>query len=547
MHEVRDNHKGLVAEVRLDHAAIALLAFSKLLKAVRFYPSSHPTVKDASREALRHLSPLTGTRGLTLTVSKTGFFWQDEPVGSEFPALRELAFHFFSRLVHRLLLLPELTEHELELFARCAGKEPAELKQAGGLQELLLRHQVTGLFLNEIDLQTIESQRQRVLNQKKYIDGESAFLESNPQDLSPDRAEHLLSPEALLDNLAALQLSPAELLSQLEQESSDKRYRLLCRKLLSALQQSPYEPSMATHCKALLLLALHGAQQDRDSRQRRTALETLNRLSSPELVKALINALCDNQQGKSIRATLVKALKELQDKAAVALVERLAREDNFQARKLFSETLVQLGECAVAPLIERLSDNRWYVTRNALLILGRIGNPKTAIHIRPYLDHRDHRVRQETVRALGRVGGPVALKGLLQLVESRDRELCSAALTALGSMQNATAVPPLLRLLCAFDPLLKNLELKQGSIKALGAIGDPTAIPALVKILRKRRFWGREKHETLRSGAAQALGNIPAQEAINALEFAAKDASPLLAHVAKEALLKLVARMPDEH
>ncbi len=546
MHENRDQHNGEVAGVRLDHTAIALLAFGKLLKAVRFYPSCHPTVKDACRETLRLLAPLTGTRGLILTVRKTGFFWQDEPVGGEFPGLRELAFHFFSRLVHRLLLLPELTEHELELFARCAGQEPAELKQAGGLQELLLRHQVTGLFLNEIDLQSIESQRQRVLNQKKIIDGESSVLDSTVRDSSPDRTKDLLPPEILLDNLAALQLSPAELLRQLEHENSDQRYRLLCRKLLSTLGGNPYEPSMATHCKALLLLARHGAQEHRDGSQRRTALETLNELGSPELIKALINALCDNQHSRTVRASLVAALKELQEKAAVALVKRLAREDNSQTRKLYSETLVQLGNWAVAPLIEHLSDNRWYVTRNAVLILGRIGNRKTAVHIRSYLDHRDHRVRQEAVRALGRIGGPVALKGLLRLVESRDRELCSAAMTALGVMRDAAAVSPLLRLLCSFDPLLKNFEFKQGALKALGAIGDPTAVPPLVRILKKSRFWRRGKRAALRSGAAQALGNIPSKEAVEALELAAKEDSPLLAHVAREALQKLAARMPNE-
>lgn len=236
----------------------------------------------------------------------------------------------------------------------------------------------------------------------------------------------------------------------------------------------------------------------------------------------------------------------LQGNAAVALVNRLANEDNSQVRKLLSEALVKFGNCAVPALVERLADNRWYITRNAVAILGRIANRKTAIHVRPYLDHRDYRVRREAVRSLGRIGGPVALKGLLPLIDNRDRELCPLAIVALGAMKNEAAVDPLLKLLSSFDPLLKSFDLKKGAIKALGAIGSPLAAPRLIKVLKGKRLWKQKHYDKLRSSAAQALGNIATEDSLRALETATQDSSPLVAHVAREALAKLSARTKNE-
>ncbi len=543
----RSGHDESASPIQLNQTATALLSMSKLFKAARFYPPNHPTLKNACQETLSLLSPLLEEDGLILTVRKSGFYWQDQPVGQDFPALKTLAFYFFARMVHRLLFLPELTIYDLETFARCASGEPAELKQAGGLQEVLLQNRVTGLFLNEIDLKALKFRREQVLlEQGPDTEDLNKFpLEQTGLSSSPE-PEKMALPELLLENLAAIQLGPLELLQELEKELPDQHYRLFCQKLVSILPDHCHEPDLAIPCKALLLMARQGSQKTRSTRQRRIVLDALDKLGSPELLTALINALCDKHQGKAGRDTLIETLGVLQSKGAAALVDRLAREDNGQARKLLSETLVELGDCAIPALVERLPDDRWYITRNAVFILGRIGNRKTAIYIRPYLGHRDYRVRREAVRALGRIGGPLALKAFQQLIDRKDRELGPLVLIALGTMQNDAAVGSLLRLVQSFDPLLKNLELKRGAIKALGAIGSPQAAPPLIKILKRQRFWHREKYNKLRASAAQALGDISTDDSRAALETASKDPSPLLAKIAAEALQKISTRINNE-
>lgn len=533
---------------RQDQVSAALLGIGKLFKAVRFYPPAHPALESTCQETRNLLTPLLRQGQLVLTIRKTSFYWQEEPIGSDIQVLKDLAFYFFARLVHRLLFLPDVTTRDLEVFARCAISEPAEIQGAGGLQELLLQQHVTGLFLNEIDLQTVQARREQILIEQG-LDPEE--LDNHPFDHPPEpqsalEEEQTLSPEALLENLTTAQLDPAKLLRELEQNNSDQRYHLLCNKLVAILPEHLHEPELTTPRKALRLLARHGSERARSNNQRRSCLEALDKLGSPELLQFFINALCDKHQHSGGRDNIIEALTVLQENAAVALVDRLANEDNSQVRKLLSEALVKLGNCAAPALVERLADNRWYIARNAVAILGRIANRKTAIHIRPYLDHRDYRVRREAVRSLARIGGPVALKSLQPLIDNRDRELCPLAIVAMGAMKNEAAVDPLLKLLGSFDPLLKSFDLKRGAIKALGVIGSPLAAPRLIKILKGKHLWKRNHYDKLRSSAAQALGNIATEDSLLALETAAQDSSPLVAHVAREALDKSSARIKNE-
>lgn len=548
MNGTRSGHNESAENHRLGQVSAALLGIGKLFKAVRFYPPGHPALESTCKESHSLLIALLQQGTLILTIRKNGFYWQEEPVGSEIPALKDLAFYFFARLVHRLLFLPDLTTRDLEVFARCAMGEPTEIQQAGGLQELLLQKHITGLLLNETDLQTVLARREKILVEQG-IDPEKLDpppLEQPSLPPASEEAENLLSPEALIENLTTAQLDPVELIRQLENENSDQRYRLVCQKLVTILPEHLHEPDLSTPRKALLLLARHGAEKTRSNNQRRSCLEALDKLGSPELLKFFTNALCDKHQNSGGRDNIIEALAVLQEKAAISLVDRLANEENSQVRKLLSEALAKLGNCAAPALVERMSDNRWYIARNAVAILGRIKNRKTAIHIRPYLDHRDYRVRREAVRALSLIGGPVALKSLQQLIDNRDRELCPLAIVAMGAMRNEAAVAPLLRLLGSFDPLLKSFALKKGTIKALGAIGSPQAAPPLIKILKRKRLWKRTLYDQLRCSAAQALGKIATEEALPALETASQDPSPLVAHVAREALDKISARTKNE-
>jgi HEAT repeat protein len=217
-------------------------------------------------------------------------------------------------------------------------------------------------------------------------------------------------------------------------------------------------------------------------------------------------------------------------------MKRLAEERDAHGRRNLSEALITQGAEALPLLIEALTDRRWFVIRNAIVILGRIRDPRAAAHIRPYLGYKDLRVRREVVRALARIGGVIAVKSLLQLVEDRDKELCLQAFLSLGIMKDPSAVPALVKFLQTPDFLMKLVELKKGAIRALGAIGSPEATHCLEHLLKKQRLWKRERYNSLRSCAALALGQIGHESSVAILEAATGDRSGKVVHAAKQAL-----------
>src|SRR5206468_8763232 len=85
------------------------------------------------------------------------------------------------------------------------------------------------------------------------------------------------------------------------------------------------------------------------------------------------------------------------------------------------------GVTPVAPqhidtLAASVAHHEWYVVRNVIWIMGRVGPPALP-HIRKGSSHREPRVRREAVRSLAQIGGPEAVKGLVGYLYDRDESV----------------------------------------------------------------------------------------------------------------------------
>lgn len=208
-------------------------------------------------------------------------------------------------------------------------------------------------------------------------------------------------------------------------------------------------------------------------------------------------------------------------------------------RKILVDVVVRIGAPAFPVLQEHLFDERWYVVRNAILILGKLRNDESVIHLEPMLEHRDHRVRRETIQALTRIGGQCAVNALLHAAEASDQEMRRQALLSLGAIRASSAVPTLLKLLAQSDWSQRNIDIKKDAIRALGEIRASEAVGPLARILGKRRFWRRSLHDELRVLAATALGEIGEEGGRAALEYAIEDRSAPVSRAAAQALMQM--------
>jgi HEAT repeat protein len=279
--------------------------------------------------------------------------------------------------------------------------------------------------------------------------------------------------------------------------------------------------------------------QQKSETRRENSRHALKQIQTDAFFDFMLAFLCARDLAKETRTQISRLLVFFGGGVARRLMERLADESDAQARKLLSDALMHQGAAAVSVLIEYLEDERWYVVRNAVAILGELRAQTAVGHFQPLLGHLDVRVRRETMRALTRIGGLDVVDIFLQIVQKGDPDLRPHALLSLGAMKNPAAVPTLLQIIEQPDPWVKMSEIKKEAIRALGEIGSIEAVPALLAILRHRKLWRRDQFNELRAAAAISLGDIGHVKAAEALMAATEDRSTAVARAAAQALKQL--------
>ena len=127
------------------------------------------------------------------------------------------------------------------------------------------------------------------------------------------------------------------------------------------------------------------------------------------------------------REMLAEILARFGEPAAVHLMERLSVEEDPATRRTLIGLLTIVGSSYSDPIARFLKAPEWYVVRNAVSIAGRIGGRKWVPHLRPLLDHDDHRVVVEAMRALAPLSPDEALPGLVNGLGHDDERVRETA------------------------------------------------------------------------------------------------------------------------
>ena len=124
----------------------------------------------------------------------------------------------------------------------------------------------------------------------------------------------------------------------------------------------------------------------------------------------------------------------LNTNAIMPLINILGELKTIHARKLVIDALVYLGKKNTSFFYDGLNDSRWYVVRNMVHILRKIGDKNSANYILKSLDNKDVRVRKEVIKALGEFGGDKSETALKKCLQDQDINIRRIALSSLGGM-----------------------------------------------------------------------------------------------------------------
>jgi HEAT repeat protein len=214
--------------------------------------------------------------------------------------------------------------------------------------------------------------------------------------------------------------------------------------------------------------------------------ETLARMATSEPVMAMVDAF---MRGGSASSPAARRLLDALGKAAAqGFLLALGEEKDKSRRRRLLDLLVSLGPVIAPPAMELLKDERWYVVRNMIVLLHRVGDRSALTAIRLTAGHHDLRVRLEAIKWLLAYDPEVPRDLLEKAINDPDLKLAEAAIVLAGSYGIKEAAAPLLAIVGGFDVLGKRRSLRIKALKALGDLGDPAVLPRLDHYFRSPLF-----------------------------------------------------------
>lgn len=216
---------------------------------------------------------------------------------------------------------------------------------------------------------------------------------------------------------------------------------------------------------------------------------------------------------KDTHASVSSVLLALGEKALPTILEALAEEEGMGARKRLLEVVGRHGAAALPYIRPLLNDPRWYVVRNAIFLLRRLGDREVAPTLRLMLGRARPQVVEEILKTLVALQDPQWLTALLRVLDSDDPERQTVAVRVAGHIHHPQVVRALAERLRARQGGRLREPLTVELIQAAGRLGDPAFLPALKSILGLSQWRHTFALGPLKREAAVAVAMLEGSEA----------------------------------
>lgn len=267
-------------------------------------------------------------------------------------------------------------------------------------------------------------------------------------------------------------------------------------------------------------------EKTEDEERKKYARKILLLIGSESIINLLGEILDAGQETEE--KNFEEFVKYLDKNAIVPFMKILGELKSIHARKVVIDALILLGTKDIATLSKGLNDTRWYVVRNIIYILRKIGDKRAVDYLLKTVRHGDIRVKKEVIRALGELGGAGVLQTLRDCLDDPEIQVRSAALKALGSIRSEAAKRIIMNKISDKYFKDRDFEEKKEYFEVLAQWKDEEVYNSAVGMIKKKTFFGRTKNYENRACAAYCLGLIGNKDAITVLNKYKNDNNKLL-------------------
>ncbi len=191
------------------------------------------------------------------------------------------------------------------------------------------------------------------------------------------------------------------------------------------------------------------------------------------------------------------------------LLDQLAIEENMSLRRFLTDRIKEFGAAAKDQLISRLTDTRWYVIRNLIILLRALKDNTIVEPVRNFSNHTNSKVKIEALRTLIQFQDTAAERYILKDMDSHDRETQLTAILLAEKSRSNDVFRKLISIISKSGFNNSEYEIKSAAIKILGKIRRIDAIPELAKVLASRSLLNTKTLNRLKIEIINSLRHYP--------------------------------------
>ncbi|MEW6586727.1 MAG: HEAT repeat domain-containing protein [Nitrospirota bacterium] len=525
----------------------------KAKKALRMYPQNNPVYQktlDDSHERFKEFFDHGDV--VTLKIKQNSVLYDTEEIYHNPEKEDNLALFFFKDGLRELTFKRGLSRDELEDFLRIIALDFD--------REALDDDVVTLLW--EKDFQNIDY----VVDEAYLVDPEAETYEqvvetklrekvTDVNDLMRAYADGFTEEDVKSVSIVPLADKDLQMLvKELERDASDKVDKLvtILFELIYMAERKADIEEAATFIKDALAFSMkHGNIETVVDVMRRTS-EIGRALPDDEKkhLKSLANFLGSNEVVGYLAEVLdggieieEKVLEEfvayLEKNAIEPLVKYLGELKTIRARKSVIQALIVLGKKDIQAVAKALDDERWYVVRNIIYVLRKIGDRRATEYLLRTIRHGDIRVRKEGIRTLGELGAREVIPALRECLSDPDSQIRIAAAKAFGGIGSEASRRVMLDQLASKEFRDREFEEKKEFFEVLVRWKDQEVFDFLTEVLKTKSFFNRAKMVENKACAAFTLGLLGNKDALPLLYKMRDSSNKLLSEFSGMAIKKL--------
>lgn len=513
----------------LKAAKDTIHAVLKGRKILRMYPANNPVyVKTLEESFSKFTNFFYFSDNLQLAIKQNDIFYNGETVYSNPEKEDNLALFFFKDGIREITFRKGLGQEEMEDFFKIISLD---------FERDVVDDDIVTLFW-ERDFQNIHY----IVDETVLSDLEDDYEERSTEHLKeetnqPDNImqayEDASGVEPVSKELTVMPLTDKDLhqlLKEIEKESLSRATKLaniLFEMLylsenrndfdeLSQLFKGALEFSLRTGEMSVVSTILTRIRTLLDDKKVPDAIKEyikkITQFAGSEPMIDMLGEILDSSQ--EIEDGWFEQYFTLLDKNAIApLIKILGSLENIHSRKVIIEALTLIGPKDIVTLAKGLDDPRWYVVRNIIYILRKIGDKRAVDYLLRTVRHADIRVKKEVLRTLGDLGGGGVFQALRESLDDPEIQVRLTGLKALGTVGSEAAKKIIMDRITQKEFRDKEFEEKKEYFETLSRWKDRDVYNFLVGQIKARSFFGRAKIDENRACAIHAIGILGNRDA----------------------------------